>query len=188
MTKQFAYQDAHGHVYPAHAALAFQPGLVPGWYDTDKRTFTPNGNPQEQTGSIITDANFGGGKEQVLSGLRDDRGAGTAPIQSGVAFTSPHDAEEAAEVATRLSQAQAELEALRQQNAVLQAQNEVLQGVKAESTPLPYAPLSTAPDESSTPPAGDESGELQTPVADLQHENDPPDAEAPVKRARKVNK
>ena len=49
---------------------------VPGWYDTDTRMSTPVGNPQEQVANIDTNAGAGAGTEKVLSGLREDHGAG----------------------------------------------------------------------------------------------------------------
>jgi hypothetical protein len=124
MAKQFVYQDAHGILYPAHAALAFQPGLVPGWYDTDTRTFTPAGNPQEQVGNIVTDAGVGTGAETVLSGLREDRGADTAPL-TGVVVSEP-------DTAARLVETEAQLADERERVAALEAQLAILQGTLTE--------------------------------------------------------
>lgn len=129
--KQFAYKDGHGHVYPAHAALAFQPGLVPGHFDTETREFTPIGNPQEQVGSIITDAGTGMGQETVLSGMREDKGAGTAPI-SGVAFTLPPEhAARLADAETKVVEQEQELADRDQQIAALQAQLALAKGAQA---------------------------------------------------------
>lgn len=119
MTKQFVYQDAHGHLYPAHGALAFQPGLVPGWYDTETKTFTPTGNPQAQVGSIVTDAGVGAGQEKVLSGLRADQGADTAPINHGVVFTQTPDNDP--DAAAQRIEIEAQLAAERERTAALEA-------------------------------------------------------------------
>jgi len=140
MARQFVYQDAHGRLYPAHVALAFQPGLVPGWFDTDTRVFTPSGNPQEQVGNIVTDAGVGAGPEKVLSGLREDRGADTASIE-GVVVTTPAESGEA-DVSARLVETEAELATERERVAALEAQlaaREALPGtaeVEAVSSPL----------------------------------------------------
>ncbi len=91
MAKQFAYRDTSGFIYPAHPSLLLQPGLVPGNFDTESRKFTPTGNPQEQVGTIITDANTGKNSETVLSGLKEDKGADTAPLTNGVVFTQLSD-------------------------------------------------------------------------------------------------
>ncbi|MCA8017735.1 hypothetical protein [Burkholderia metallica] len=132
MPKQFAYRDAHGKVYPAHAALAFQPGLVPGHYDTETRQFTPIGNPQQQTGTIITDASSGL-DQKLLSGLGEDRGADTAPLGAGVAFTQSNAQVEldaalarAAELDGRVAELESELSDERERNAALEAQVAVL--------------------------------------------------------------
>ncbi|NML34516.1 hypothetical protein [Paraburkholderia antibiotica] len=131
MPKQFAYRDAHGTIYPAHSALAFQPELVPGQYDTDTKQFTPTGNPQRQTGTIITDASANPGRQQLLSGLGEDRGAHTAPLGAGVAFTLPADDDsevraELAEANAKLADLEAQLSESQQRVAVLEAQNAVL--------------------------------------------------------------
>ncbi|CAE6958693.1 hypothetical protein [Paraburkholderia domus] len=89
MARQFGYQDAHGTFYPDHPALRFEPGLVPGYFDTETKEFTPSGNPNRQTGTIVTDAGFGGA-ETLKSGLAEDKGADTAPLQ-GVAFTQTNE-------------------------------------------------------------------------------------------------
>jgi hypothetical protein len=128
MPKQFAYQDMHGKIYPSHAALAFQPELVPGWYDTDKRTFTPTGNPQAQHGTIVTDAGHGG-QESLLSGLGEDKGANTAPLK-GVAFS-------VAEAQTKAVELEARLEEERRKNAELQAQVAVQGAIKADAPQAP---------------------------------------------------
>lgn len=86
MAKQFCYQDQFGKIYPEHAALRFEPSLVPGFFDTETKTFTPVGNPQKQVGNIIVDAGFGDkGPGELKSGLDEDKGAMTAPL-NGVAF------------------------------------------------------------------------------------------------------
>lgn len=87
MAKQFCYQDAQGVLYPEHSALHFEPNLVPGFYDTETRVFTPSGNPQKQVGNIITDVGTGN-STKILSGLAEDKGAMTAPM-NGVAFSQP---------------------------------------------------------------------------------------------------
>ncbi|SIO50554.1 hypothetical protein SAMN05444172_2580 [Burkholderia sp. GAS332] len=124
--EQYAYQDAHGRIYPAHPAMLAQPGLVPGWYNVETRTFRPTGNPQEQVGNIITDAGVGNGQEQVLSGLRNDKGAGTAPI-NGVAFTLPS-GESDPDLAAQVIELEAQLAEERQRNAALEAQLVMRQG------------------------------------------------------------
>lgn len=91
MAKQFCYQDAQGVLYPEHSALHFEPNLVPGFYDTETRVFTPSGNPQKQVGNIITDVGTGN-STKILSGLAEDKGAMTAPM-NGVAFSQPVDDE-----------------------------------------------------------------------------------------------
>lgn len=92
MARQFCYQDKNGFLYPEHSALHFEPGLVPGWYDTEKKVFTPNGNPKEKTGNIITDVGYGQGETKLLSGLKEDKGAMTAPV-NGIAFSKPDEPE-----------------------------------------------------------------------------------------------
>ena len=121
--KQFAYQDAHGVVYPAHPALSFQPGLIPGEYDSETKTFTPQGNPKEQVGVIITDGT------KLQSGLRDDKGAGAAPIQSGVAFSLPANqgSDDSAEYQARIVELEQELTDERERSAALEAQVLTLQ-------------------------------------------------------------
>lgn len=84
MAKQFCYQDQWGVIYPEHPALRFEPSLVPGHYDTEKKVFMPVGNPQAQVGNIITDGDTG----KVLSGLKEDKGANTAPV-NGVIISQP---------------------------------------------------------------------------------------------------
>lgn len=85
MSTYFAYQDSHGFIYPAHPVLLRKPGLVPGEYDPVSRVFTPTGNPLKKTGNIIEDVDKHG-NTTVLSGLAEDTGAETAPI-NGVVFT-----------------------------------------------------------------------------------------------------
>lgn len=190
MPKQFAYRDAHHRIYPAHPALAFQPGLVPGFYDTDTKVFTPQGNPQEQTGTIITDA--GAGEHQkLLSGLSEDRGADTKPLGPGVAFTRPAESGPAvAELQAKIAELESQLDEERQHNAALEAQVAVLNDQLAARASDPVADgVTGAPDGDSA------AGDTLPP-------NDPPsDADAPqdvaqvagkdapgttTKRARKV--
>ena len=129
MGTQYGYQDRHGTFYPDHPALRFEPGLVPGFYDTDSKTFEPTGNPNRQTGTIITDAGFGG-SETLKSGLSEDKGADTAPLK-GVVFTQTND-EAQREKDTQLANAQSEnadlkrqLEDSNRENAQLRAKEEL---------------------------------------------------------------
>ncbi|WP_157645057.1 hypothetical protein [Burkholderia ubonensis] len=194
MPKQFAYRDAHGKVYPAHAALAFQPGLVPGHYDTETRQFTPIGNPQQQTGTIITDA--GGGHDQkLLSGLGEDRGADMAPLGTGVAFTQTQaqvdlDAARAraAELEGRVAELESELTDERQRSATLEAQVAVLtqqlqdvRGTSGADTTGSQGPTGTDGGQSTDDGAnGGTSGDTEQPDSQTST------TDAGAKRARKV--
>ncbi|SAK62629.1 hypothetical protein AWB76_03282 [Caballeronia temeraria] len=148
MAKTFAYRDGHGTIYPPHPAMLAQPGLVPGQYDTETKTFTPTGNPQQQTGSIITDAGFGG-HQKVLSGLGEDKGANTAPLRAGVAFTLPADHADAGARAVELEQQLAEEQ---ERSRALAAQIEMLsiQTSQAASTVEPDANASEKQDEATS--------------------------------------
>jgi len=179
MAKQFAYRDAAGFIYPAHQALAFQPGLVPGQYDTETRTFTPTGNPRQQTGSIITDAGAGGG-EKVLSGLGEDRGADTAPLGAGVAWNQAVDDPDAQ---ARMIELEQQLEEEQQRNASLSAQVETLTAELAERA----APLDDGEPQGDAPQAGDappDTGE-GTPPADGDAQEPPTDDSATPAPTRK---
>ncbi|MBB5448221.1 MULTISPECIES: hypothetical protein [unclassified Paraburkholderia] len=185
--KQFAYQDAHGVVYPAHPALAFQPGLIPGQYDSETRTFTPQGNPKEQVGVIITDAGAGG-RDTLQSGLRDDRGAGTAPINSGVAFTLP--ADNSAEYQARIVELEQELSDERERSAALEAQVLTLQSHLDALTSAGGATDGGASGEQSERTAHGEPGTTDAPGADGAAQSIPPESDpppVPAKRARKAS-
>ncbi|MBN3777440.1 hypothetical protein G3O06_07730 [Burkholderia sp. Ac-20345] len=197
MPKQFAYRDAHGKVYPAHAALAFQPGLVPGHYDTDTRQFTPIGNPQQQTGTIITDA-AAGHDQKLLSGLGEDRGANTAPIGAGVAFTlTPLQAEldaalaRSAELDGRVAELESELSDERERSAALEAQVAVLthQLQDAQGTQGANGP-GTSGSDGGTSDAGDPPADTGTnggTSGDAEQDDAQTSAgDAGAKRARKV--
>ncbi|KVT91870.1 hypothetical protein WK59_03800 [Burkholderia ubonensis] len=194
MPKQFAYRDAHGKVYPAHAALAFQPGLVPGHYDTETRQFTPIGNPQQQTGTIITDASSGL-DQKLLSGLGEDRGADTAPLGAGVAFTQTNVQVEldaalarAAELDGRVAELESELSDERERSATLDAQVAVLtqqlqdaRSASGSDTTGGQGAAGAADGQSSDTGAnGDTSGDTES--ADGQTSA----SDAGAKRARKV--
>ncbi|MGF6936848.1 hypothetical protein OKW41_006010 [Paraburkholderia sp. UCT70] len=189
--KQFAYQDAHGVVYPAHPALAFQPGLIPGQYDSETRTFTPQGNPKEQVGVIVTDAGAGG-RDTLQSGLRDDRGAGTAPIKSGVLFTLPADQEpdNSAEYQARVVELEQELFDERERSAALEAQVLTLQSHLDALTGAGGAMDGGASGEQGEGTADGEPGTTDAPVADGATQSNAPESDpppAPTRRARKVS-
>ena len=183
MAKQFVYQDLHGILYPAHGALAFQPGLVPGWYDTDTRTFTPVGNPQEQVGNIVTDAGVGASTEKVLSGLREDHGAGTAPL-AGVAFTATDEGSEA-DLAARLVETEAALTAERERVVALEAQVAILRGTAGESPT--EAGMPAAPEDAPAPTAGTASTDAASSTEATPSTDSAPSAPpTSTRRARKV--
>lgn len=138
MAKQFSYQDRHGKIYPAHPTLAFTEGLVPGNYDTDTRVFTPLGNPKQKVGNVITDAGFGG-KERLLSGLYEDKGADTAPL-NGVAFAGlQHEKEELQlhnnELQAKQTELEMELEKARTAKLELEAKLFALENQAKTDTP-----------------------------------------------------
>jgi hypothetical protein len=119
MAEQFGYQDKEGRFYPDHPALRFEPGLVPGYYDHETKKFRAVGNPREQRGTIVTDAGFGDSDLRLQSGLVEDKGADTAPLQ-GVAFTQTNE------------QAQAELDKRNAENVELRQKLEASQRENAQ--------------------------------------------------------
>ncbi|OLL27467.1 hypothetical protein BTH42_31980 [Burkholderia sp. SRS-W-2-2016] len=147
MPRQFGYQDAHGFFYSEHPALHFEPGLVPGFYDTDTKTFTPTGNPTQQTGTIVTDAGFGNA-ETLKSGLSEDKGADTAPLE-GVAFTQTNAEVEAAARDAEFIELKRQLEESNRENAQWRARDELAQQSTAESVELP--PPATEPEPEPAP-------------------------------------
>ena len=183
--KQFAYQDAHGVVYPAHPALAFQPGLIPGEYDSETKTFTPQGNPKEQVGVIITDGT------KLQSGLRDDKGADTAPIRSGVAFTQPTEqADNGAELQARIVELEQELSDERQRSAALEAQVLTLQSHLDALTSVGGATGGGAAGEPGEGIAGGEGGTNDAAGTDGAEQTNGTESDrppTPTKRARKVS-
>lgn len=183
--KQFAYQDAHGVVYPAHPALAFQPGLIPGQYDSETKTFAPQGNPKEQVGVIVTDGT------KLQSGLRDDKGAGTAPIHSGVAFSLPAEqADNSAELQARIVELEQELSDERERSAALEAQVLTLQSHLDALTSAGGATKGGASGEHGEGTAGGESGITDATGADGAEQSHGPESDPPPtspKRARKVS-
>ncbi|QUO26144.1 hypothetical protein KEH57_04235 [Burkholderia cenocepacia] len=150
MPKQFGYQDSSGFFYSDHPALRFEPGLVPGFYDTETKQFTPTGNPVQQTGTIVTDAGFGGAST-LRSGLAEDVGADTAPL-AGIAFTQTNAQAEASAREAELVDLKRQLEEANRENAQHRARDEL-----ALQADVPPAPIADEPDVAQPHDAADDA-------------------------------